>query len=283
MAETDAQASKRIFPGEVFISSVLDAADTKSTMTRSRGRIFVMRSAMAGMLIGIFYLANYSVQAAFGALGANVDGVGRLVGALVFGFALVFIYFTRSELLTSNMMVTTIAVYYKRMGIGRMFKILGECLLGNALGGLLIAILVRFSTLISGTTGEYVTHSVDAKLGYIEAGSSGMLDLFVRAIFCNFMINVAMLLIYNGHVKSDGVKVAAMVVSVLLFAFLGFEHSVANTVLFLVQGVSVGVNWGYAAANVAIALIGNYIGGGLLIGAYYAYVNDRKRHLHEEG
>ena len=35
-----------------------------------------------------------------------------------------------------------------------------------------------------------------------------------------------------------------------------------------------GIDVGLAAANVAIALIGNFIGGGLLIGLYYAYVND---------
>ena len=29
--------------------------------------------------------------------------------------------------------------------------------------------------------------------------------------------------------------------------------------------------------NVALALIGNFIGGGLLIGVYYAYVNDDTR------
>ena len=31
---------------------------------------------------------------------------------------------------------------------------------------------------------------------------------------------------------------------------------------------------GAAAGNVGIALLGNFLGGGLLIGLYYAYVND---------
>ena len=39
---------------------------------------------------------------------------------------------------------------------------------------------------------------------------------------------------------------------------------------------------GLALGSVGIALTGNFVGGGLLIGAYYAYVNDSKRHLHEE-
>ena len=110
------------------------------------------------------------------------------------------------------------------------------------------------------------------------AGGTGDADLFVRAILCNFMINVAMLLVYNGFVKADFAKMCAMIASVFIFAFLGLEHSVANTVLFLVVGLADGIDPLLAASNVLIALLGNYVGGGLLIGAYYAYANDETKH-----
>ncbi len=70
-----------------------------------------------------------------------------------------------------------------------------------------------------------------------------------------------------------------MVSAVFVFAFLGLEHSVANTCLFLIYGISNGLNVGEAAGNVSIALIGNFVGGGLLIGWYYAYANDYRRAL----
>lgn len=270
--------NRKIFPGTEFISTVLQSADAKSTMTRHLSRVFVMRAAMAGMLIGVFYLANYAVQAAFVEAGAQYLRLGVIAGAIVFGFCLAFIYFSRSELLTSNMMVTTVAVYFRRMSIGRALAVLGLCYLGNFIGGLLLAVIVRFTTLVSGPTAAMTEHSVDVKLGYISGGFAGMTDLFFRAILCNFMINVAMMLIYNGMIKADGVKVVAMVVSVLLFAFLGFEHSVANTVLFTVEGLQHGIDIWLALGNVGIALVGNYIGGGLLIGLYYAYANDSERH-----
>ncbi|MCW5952896.1 MAG: formate/nitrite transporter family protein [Propionibacteriaceae bacterium] len=91
------------------------------------------------------------------------------------------------------------------------------------------------------------------------------------------MINIAVLLIYNGAIKGDVTKALAMVMSVFIFAFLGLEHSVANTVLFLVVGLRAGIDPLLAASNVAIALVANYVGGGLLIGAYYAYANDENR------
>lgn len=270
--------NRKIFPGKEFISTVLQAADAKSSMTQHLSRVFVMRAAMAGVLIGIFYLANYAVIAAFVDAGPNLIRLGAIAGAIVFGFCLVFIYFSKSELLTSNMMVTTIAVYFRRMTIGRALLVLAFCYLGNFLGGLLVAIMVRFTTLLDGRPGELVTASVDAKLAYVAGGPAGMTDLFLRAILCNLMINIAMLLIYNGFAKSQGVQVSAMVISVLLFAFLGFEHSVANTVLFTVEALRNGIDYGLAAGNVGIALLGNYIGGGLLIGLYYAYANDSERH-----
>ncbi len=270
--------NRKIFPGTEFISTVLQAADAKSSMTKHLSRVFVMRAAMAGILIGIFYLANYSVIAAFVEVSPKDAKLGAIAGAITFGFCLVFIYYSKSELLTSNMMVTTIAVYFRRMSVGRALAVMAFCYLGNFLGGVLTAIFVHFTTLLDGRPGELVTAAVDHKLAYVSSGASGMTDLFFRAILCNFMINIAMLLIYNGFVKSDGVKVAAMVVSVLLFAFLGFEHSVANTVLFTVEAMQGGINYGLAIGNVAIALVGNYIGGGLLIGLYYSYANDSERH-----
>lgn len=273
-----ASENRKIFPGTEFISTVLQAADAKSAMTRHLSRVFVMRAAMAGMLIGVFYLANYSVQAAFVDAGSQYLRLGTIAGAIVFGFCLAFIYFSKSELLTSNMMVTTVAVYFRRMSVGRALAVLGLCYLGNFLGGALLAVIVRFTTLISGSTAAMTEHSVSVKLGYVAAGAGGMTDLFFRAILCNFMINIAMLLIYNGMIKSDGVKVLAMVVSVLLFAFLGFEHSVANTVLFTVEGLRHGIDVGLALGNIGIALVGNFIGGGLLIGLYYAYANDSEHH-----
>lgn len=270
--------NRKIFPGKEFISTVLQAADAKSTMTTHLSRVFVMRAGMAGFLIGIFYLANYSVIAAFVEAGPDNARLGAIAGAIVFGFCLVFIYYSKSELLTSNMMVTTVAVYFRRMKMGRAAKVMALCYLGNFMGGLLLAVLVRFTTLLDGKTGLLVTAAVDHKLAYVAGGASGLTDLFFRAILCNFMINVAMLLIYNGTIQGDGVKAAAMIVSVLLFAFLGFEHSVANTVLFTIEGLHSGIDVGLALGNVGIALIGNYIGGGLMIGLYYAYANDSEHH-----
>ena len=53
----------------------------------------------------------------------------------------------------------------------------------------------------------------------------------------------------------------------------------ANTVLFTVIGLTHGIDVLPALGNVAVALLGNFVGGGLLIGGYYAYANDDSRWL----
>lgn len=282
------QQTDQLFPGKYFISTVLETLDTKTRMSGDVLRVYLMRAAMAGIVIGIFYATNYAVIAAFAEVstvaGTTLYPIGRIAGAITFGFALAFIYYTKSELLTSNMMIVSIGAYYHRIGWVKAGRLMVFCYLGNVIGGLFVAVLLRFSSIADGAVFAEMEHSVATKLGYVTEGAAGWGDLFVRAILCNFMINLAMLLVYNGLIHEDITKVLVMVVSVFVFAFVGFEHSVANTVLFTIVGLQDGIDVGAAAANVGIALLGNFVGGGLLIGVYYAYVNDdaRYRRLHPE-
>ncbi len=274
----------QLFPGKHFISTVLDALETKTRMTGGLARIYLMRAAMAGALIGLMYLTYFSVLTAFASIGeGDLIGIGKILGSLVFGFALVFIYYSKSELLTSNMMIVTIGLYYKSTTALRALRILLYCYGGNIIGGIAIALLVSASSLGDGAVGEQMNAAVEHKLAYVSGGLSGWSDLFVRAVLCNFMINLAMLLVYNGMIKDDVTKSLAMIMSVFIFAFVGFEHSVANTVVFTIVGLHDGIDVGLAAGNVAIAMLGNYVGGGLLIGWYYAYANDDRKFLRRQG
>nr|WP_247602232.1 formate/nitrite transporter family protein [Cellulomonas denverensis] len=254
--------------------------ETKTTMSGALTRRYLQRAAMAGIIIGLLYATNYAIIAAFDSVPAEAGSLrelGRLIGAIIFGWALIFIYYSRSELLTSNMMIVCVGAYHRRTSWPRALRLLGLCLVGNLIGGLLIAVLLRFSTIAEGATLAEMSAAVDHKLAYLGDGPAGWTDLLVRAILCNFCINLAMLLVYNGLIDSDLVKCLVMITAVFIFAFLGLEHSVANSVLFGIVGIREGLDWAAALGNIGIALVGNFIGGGLLIGLYYAYVNDDRR------
>ncbi len=139
--------------------------------------------------------------------------------------------------------------------------------------------MVFGSSLGDGAVGDQMQAGVDHKLAYLSEGFAGWGDLFIRAVLCNFMINLAMLLVYNGLIKDDFTKSLAMIMSVFIFAFVGFEHSVANSVLFTIVGLHHGIDVGLALGNIGIVLLGNFVGGGLLIGFYYAYANDDRKYL----
>jgi formate/nitrite transporter FocA (FNT family) len=276
----------KLFPGKYFISSILEMLEYKSEMTGLTKQRYLMRAAMAGVIVGLLYIGNYTIQSGLDSLKIGTEGVtllalGKLLGSTFFGFALVFIYFSKSELLTSNMMITTIGHYFKGITYRGTTRVLSLCYLGNFLGGLFVALLAGASTIINAPTMALMDHSVEVKLAFITDGPTGWLDLFVRAIFCNFFINLAMLMVYNGAVKEDIVKALVMIVSVFVFAYLGFEHSVANTVLFTIVGVEHGIDLLPAIGNVVICLVGNWVGGGVLIGLYYAYLNDEARYLRQ--
>ncbi|MGB8021005.1 MAG: formate/nitrite transporter family protein [Candidatus Nanopelagicales bacterium] len=276
--------SHHLFPGKTFITTALDALEFKAAMTSEMRSRYLMRAAMAGIIVGVMYDAYLSVIAAFDAVpvgGSTLKPIGKIFGALTFSPALVFIYWSKSELLTSNMMIVSIGKYYRRITATSAGRILFWCLVGNALGGLFVALALNYSTMISPQVLGIMTETVDHKLEYVHEGLSGWADLFVRALYCNFMINLAMLLIYNGYIKEDLLKALIMMIAVFVFAFTGMEHSVANTVLFEIYAFQGQLDIAAAAANVLICLLGNFVGGGFLIGLYYAYVNDDARYLRE--
>lgn len=265
-----------MYLGKQFISVTSQAAELKGEMMSKIKGKYIMRAAMSGIVLALGYLLYFALTANFEA--ADAAAWGKVLSASMFSFVLVTIYYTKSELLTSNMMITTVGRYNKTIEWSIMFKILIFCYIGNALGGLIMAVLIVCSSIITPEMLHVMEHSIEVKQAYIH--DAAYMDLLVRAILCNFAINMAMLMVYAGNMKSDFAKIAAMFFGVFLFMYLGLEHSVANTVLFtigglydLVHGTDM-VDAALAIPNLVIALLGNFIGGGILIGLYYSFMND---------
>ena len=273
-----------LFPGRAFISTVLDVVDSKKTMSGDLTGKYLQRAIMAGLFVGIFFTAYFVImgQASLDPDNHGLMLSGKVLAATTFGWALVLIYYTNSELLTSNMMVVTIGAYHKRLGWLTSLRILALCLLGNLIGALIVAVIVRFSSIVSGPTMTQMLAASSTKIGYVSGGFMGFADLFVRGILCNFCINIAMLMVYNGKLSNDFTKCIIMVVAVFVFAFCGFEHSIADSALFLILGTFGKVNALKAILVVIVAMLGNYVGGGILIGLNFATMND-ERHFNAGG
>ncbi len=268
------ESTRPLFPGHAFISTVLEVLDNKATMTGKLTGRYIQRAAMAGIFVSLFIAVFFVVQGA-ASIGEDpgLRFAGKIVAGIVFGWALVLIYYTNSELLTSNMMVVSIGTYHRRINLLQTLKMLGLCLFGNLLGALVVALILRCSTILSGPAFDLMLTAANTKTGYLNS-PMGVLDLFARAIFCNFCINIAMLMVFNGKLSNDFTKCTIMVVAVLVFTFCGFEHSVADSAIFLILGTYGSVNAWRAILVVIVAMLGNLVGGGVLIGYNFATMND---------
>lgn len=233
------------------------------------------RYAARAMLATLFL--TLGTAAAFGtALEAEkiAPGSGKFTFAFMFSWSLVMIIFMGAELGTSNMLFMTVGVYRKKLKVSKAAKILGTTLLFNLIGGILFAYMVSLTGPVQDLpAGNYLFTGIASKLG------KSSLQIFVEAIFANVIVNTAFTI--NLRMKDDGGKVMAIIFVIFIFAFLGYEHVIANfpafsLAFFASNGAIAGMTLGSILHNLFFALIGNYVGGALIIGMTYAWLNRTK-------
>lgn len=261
----------RVFFGRELMNRIIDTISRKQELKERYVWRYILRAAMAGFLLMLMYVFTYQVKTDLGYV-LN-PGISKYITALTFSGALVFIYFTNSELLTSNFMYFTVGAYYRKIKASQVMKVLWLCLLGNLLGILFIAGLVASCDIVSPEMTHHLLHTVEAK----TIGSTAW-TIFVKAIFANFFINIS--IIIAMQLGDDYIaKMFTLVVGVTAFAYMGFEHVVANSALFILAILlePSAVDFMHIGKNFICALLGNYIGGGLIIGLFYAYLNDDRK------
>ena len=253
-----------------FAVRMIDAGQAKALMST---RDTLMRSYMAGAILAL--------AAAF-AVTISVQTGQPLLGAVLFPVGFCMLYLLGFDLLTGVFTLVPLAWLDKRPGVtlGAMLRNWGLVFLGNFAGALTTALLMAivftygFSTPPSevgqaiGTIGEGRT------VGYAEYGAAGMLTLFVRGVLCNWMVSTGVV----GAMMSDSLpgKVIAMWMPIMLFFYMGFEHSIVNMFLFPI-GLMLGGDFtsgDYLLWNELPTVLGNLVGGltfvGLVIFATHA-------------
>jgi formate/nitrite transporter len=261
----------RVFFGREVMDRILETISRKQELQRRYIWRYILRAAMAGFIVMLMYVFTYQVKADLG--DALNLGVSKYITALTFSVALVFIYFTNSELLTSNFMYFTVGAYYRKIKASQALRVLGLCLFGNMLGIALIAGLVASCDIVSPEMSQLLQHTVEAK----TVGSTAW-TIFVKAIFANFFINIA--IIIAMQLGDDYIaKIFTLLAGVTVFAYMGFEHVVANSALFILAIClePSAVDLMHTSKNFVFSLLGNYVGGGLIIGLFYAFLNDDRK------
>lgn len=259
------------FMSKATVENAVNQVQMKQVMLeRTPGR-YILKSMMSGFLLAIVTVFMFALKTLFA--GTN-DGLIGLVGAVSFSLALVLIVLTHSELLTSNFMYLTIGWYYKVITLNKIVVIAMVCFAFNIVGGFILFGLMKFTHIM---TPEMITALSD--MVQLKTVDSSWYEILVKAIFCNFFINIG---IYVSIQFKDGLsKTFFIACGVIVFVFMGYEHVVFNAGLYagMVFYNLEALSWLHVLKNLSFAFIGNYIGGGIFVGLVYAYLNGDRNSL----
>lgn len=191
-------------------------------------------------------------------------GPKRLLGGIVFSLGLVLVVVGGAELFTGNALMM-MAYADKRISTGRLLRNWGLVYVGNFIGAVATAVMVKLSGTLEiggGAVAETARSIAEAKadLPFIEA--------FVRGVLCNALVCLAVWLTFAARDVAG--KILAILFPISAFVALGFEHCVAN-MYFLPVGQLAGAEIGLSgmAANLVPVTLGNILGGAVLVALVY--------------
>jgi formate transporter len=245
-----------------FVTKMIDSGEAKIFMS---ARDTLIRAYMAGAILAL--------AAAF-AVTVTVQTGNALVGALLFPVGFCMLYLLGFDLLTGVFTLTPLAWLDKRPGVKFTGVLRNWALVfaGNFAGALTVAVLMSITfTFAFSVDPNEVGQKIGAigagrTVGYAEHGAAGMVTLFVRAVLCNWMVSTGVVAAMMSNSVSG--KVIGMWMPILVFFYMGFEHSVVNMFLFP-SGLMLGGEFtviDYALWNELPTVAGNLVGGVTFVG-----------------
>jgi formate transporter len=288
MTETSKQA-----PGADFLNAPLPSEMALACETAGAAK--AGRDALALFILGVLAGAFIALGAIFMTVvltgaGDLPWGVARLLAGLVFSLGLILVIVGGAELFTGDSLMI-VACASRRITYGALLRAWSLVYVGNIAGAVGTAALV-FLAGQHGFGGGAVGKTALA----IAAAKAALptVQLFFLAVLCNVLVCLAVWMSFGARNTTD--KVIVIVPPIAAFVAAGFEHSIANLYL-LPYGLALkawagsefwaaigqtaaaypALTIGAAVHNIAVATIGNLVGGSLMVGVVYWFVYLRPR------
>jgi formate transporter len=252
----------------------------------------VMRGFMSGAYIAmgaaLATVCSTGIMATDVALryGTASAGFSQLILGAVFPVGLIITVLTGAELFTGDAMLAPMAAFIHKVSWMQVINLWIWVYIGNFIGSVVFAYIMAYGPLTSwdaagtATVTAFGTRAIaiaSAKVSYV--GVAGMWSAFLKAIACNWLVNLAILL---GICSDDMVgKFFGIWFPIMAFVSSGFEHSIANMYFIpagiMTQGfitdptkINAGLNWVTMwTNNVIIVTIGNIVGALFFVGIIY--------------
>lgn len=245
-----------------FVTKMVDTGEAKIHMST---RDTLIRAFMAGAILAL---------AAVFAVSASVMSGSALIGALLFPVGVCMLYLLGFDLLTGVFMLTPLALLDKRPGVTvrGILRNWGLVFCGNFGGALTVAIMMAiiwtfgFTEAPNAVAQKIGTIGEGRTVGYSAHGAAGMLTLFIRGVLCNWMVSTGVVCAMICTNVTG--KVVAMWMPIMVFFYMGFEHSIVNMFLFP-SGLMLGGNFtimDYLIWNEIPTVLGNLVGGLAFVG-----------------
>jgi formate/nitrite transporter len=246
-----------------FVAKMVDAGESKLLMST---RDTLIRAYMAGAILAL--------AAAF-AVTVSVNTGNPLIGALLFPVGFCLLYLMGFDLLTGVFTLVPLAVLDKRPGAtwGGVMRNWTLVFFGNFAGAITVAVFMAiiltfgFSEAPNAVGQKLGTIGEGRTVGYAAHGWAGMLTLFIRGVMCNWMVSTGVVAAMMSTSVSG--KVIGMWMPILVFFYMGFEHSIVNMFLFP-AGLMLGGKFtfmDYLLWNEIPTVLGNLVGGLTFVGA----------------
>ena len=246
-------------PEDVAVS-MLNAGTNKLWLSP---RDLLVRGALSGAILGVATTLAFT--------GAVTTGQ-PIVGAIIFPVGLVCIVLLGLELVTGSFALVPLPWVEGRASLGQVLRNLGWVMLGNLLGSVAYALLASivltnlWTSAPAGVAAKIVSAAEAKTIGYAAIGAAGFVTCFVKAVLCNWMVCLAVVLAMTT--TSAVGKIVAAWLPIFIFFAQGFEHLVVNFFIIpagMMMGSKVGVlDW--IVWNAVPVALGNVVGGFVFTG-----------------
>lgn len=254
-----------------LVSNLVDYGAYKTSLSI---RDILLRGFLSGAYLGFATVLAFTV-----AIQTNIASIG----ALVFPIGFVMIILLGLELVTGNFAAVPMAVIAKKTNINAMLYNWTYAFIGNLIGSVFFGGMffiysskmgIQYDTDI---IHKIITTASSKTIEYKELGANGMIICFVKAILCNWMVTMGVVM---GFTSSSTVgKITAIWLPIFTFFALGLEHCVVNmfvipTAILLNAPISISDWWIW---NQIPATLGNIVGGFVFTGLFLYLIHYKER------